>query len=247
MTLLQDMSTIIWKEWKEILLQRGNFRGGAFGLLLFLGVFGIMLPLQFGAELVNNPLVLVFWAWVPLLLVMGVVIDSFAGERERHTLETLLASRLSDRAILFGKILSSVLYGWLFTILCLTVGLITINVAYGSKGLLMFSPESGVTVLLLTLMMCILIACLGVIASLRAPTVKQAAQSLTIFVMGVGLVPFIGFVIMPDGWKAELLNTVMSVGIINIIIVVVAAVAALDIVLMLVAMARFQRAKLILD
>ena len=37
----------------------------------------------------------VMWMWFSLLLVINVVADSFAGERERHTLETLLASRLS--------------------------------------------------------------------------------------------------------------------------------------------------------
>ena len=36
--MIGDIWTIIWKEAKEILLQRGNLRGGWFGLLIFNGV-----------------------------------------------------------------------------------------------------------------------------------------------------------------------------------------------------------------
>jgi hypothetical protein len=43
-----DILTVLWKEIKEILLQRGRFRGGWVGLLFIIGVFGIIMPLQFG-------------------------------------------------------------------------------------------------------------------------------------------------------------------------------------------------------
>ena len=69
-----------------------------------IAVFGVFLPLQNGASWVTSPITMVYWAWMPLMLVTGVIADSFAGERERHTLETLLASRLPDRAILLGKV-----------------------------------------------------------------------------------------------------------------------------------------------
>jgi len=71
------------------------------------------------------------WAWVPLFLVMGVIAYSFAGDRERHTLETLLASRLSNRAILLGKIAAAVGYALRVTLLSLAAGLVTVNVAHG--------------------------------------------------------------------------------------------------------------------
>ncbi len=43
--MMVDIRTIVWKEWREIL--RGGSRGKV-GLLLFVGVFGILLPLQMG-------------------------------------------------------------------------------------------------------------------------------------------------------------------------------------------------------
>ncbi|MGI6207385.1 MAG: ABC-2 type transporter, partial [Anaerolineae bacterium] len=71
--MLSDLYTIIWKEWREYVIQRGNLRGGWVGLLLVLVVFGIYLPYQNGRDWVDSPITLVFWAWLPLFLVISVV------------------------------------------------------------------------------------------------------------------------------------------------------------------------------
>jgi ABC-2 type transport system permease protein len=148
--MIADISAILWKEAKEIILQRPNFRGGWLGLLVLIGMFGIFLPLQSGPEWLTSPVNLAIWAWVPYLLVSGVVADSIAGERERHTLETLLASRLSDTAILFGKIAAAVLYGWGLTLISALVSMIVINLVHGHGRLLLFSLPIGVGVFVLS-------------------------------------------------------------------------------------------------
>ena len=66
--MLRDMSTVIWKEIKEIFGQRGRFKGGRIGILVFLAVFGIFLPLQNGPDWIRSPLVMIYWAWIPFLL-----------------------------------------------------------------------------------------------------------------------------------------------------------------------------------
>ena len=110
--MIGDVLTVAWKEWRELFQLGGSHRGGRFSLVILIGVFGVFLPLQSGAEWVQSPATVFYWGWVPLMLVGSAVADSFAGERERHTLETLLASRLPDRAILLGKMLAAVAYGW---------------------------------------------------------------------------------------------------------------------------------------
>src|SRR5438045_4186121 len=95
-----DLSTVIWKEWKEFLSQRSTL----LSMLVFLVIFAVLLPYQAGAGWVESPLGVVNLLFMPLFFVLTVIADAFAGERERHTLDTLLASRLSDRAILFGKL-----------------------------------------------------------------------------------------------------------------------------------------------
>ena len=95
--MIADIRTIIWKEWKDVLIQGGG--RGKWYPLAFLAIFGVFLPLQTGNAWVETPVSMGFYAWVPIILVVTWVADSFAGERERGTLETLLATRLSDRAM----------------------------------------------------------------------------------------------------------------------------------------------------
>lgn len=83
-----DILTMMWKEWKEILNWGG--RRGRLGIVLFVVVFGVALPWQMGRAWIASPIALAYWAWVPLFMVTTVTADAFAGERERHTLETLL-------------------------------------------------------------------------------------------------------------------------------------------------------------
>jgi len=109
---MPDVLTVAWKEAKEFGRPGWHLKGGRLSMIIMFVVFGVFLPLQSGDRWVTSPVTMLYWAWVPLMLVTGFIADSFAGERERHTLETLLASRLPDRAILFGKVAAAVAYGW---------------------------------------------------------------------------------------------------------------------------------------
>lgn len=241
-----DMWTIMRKEWKEILLQRPNLRGGWVGLLVMVGVFGVFIPLQSGREWVASPANLALWAWVPYLLVSAVVADSFAGERERHTLETLLASRLPDRAILFGKIGACVIYGWGLTVACLLLGLATVNVAHGKGQLLLYPFALGFAILASTLLISVFSAALGVLVSLRAATVRQAQQGFNVALLTF-LIPVFIFPMLPDALKTALAGLLANLDINALVLVVAGLLFLADIVLLVVAQARFKRTRLILD
>jgi ABC-2 type transport system permease protein len=245
--MMADVWTVMWKEWKEIFLQRGSLRGGAWNLLLMIGVFGVFLPLQTGRAWVESPLGLIYWAWVPLFLVTTVVADSFAGERERHTLETLLASRLSDRAILLGKVGASVGYGWGLTMVGMLMGLVTVNLAHGRGELLLYPAAIFLSIVLLSLLASGLVAAAGVLVSLRAATVRQAAQTMSIAIMLLLFVPVFGVQALPVEWKVRLAQAVMGADVEQIVLIAAAVLIVLDIGLLAAAMARFQRARLILD
>jgi len=244
---IADVWTVMWKEWKEMPIRRGSLRSGMFSLLIFVGVFGVFLPLQMGRNWVKSPMVLIYWAWVPLFMVPSVVADSFAGERERHTLETLLASRLSDRAILFGKVGAAVGYGWGLTLISLLLGLVTVNLAHGHGELLLYPATIGLGILGLSLLGAGLAAGAGVLVSLRASTVRQAQQTLNIATMVLWFVPIFGVQALPPEWKAYLAKTLMAADVTKIVLIVGAVLAVLDIGLLAAAMARFQRTQLILD
>lgn len=244
--MLKDIWTIMWKEIKELLTQRGRFRGGGVGMLIFVGVFGIFMPFQFGRAWVDSPAGLIYWAWVPFLLVSSVIADSFAGERERHTLETLLASRLSDRAILFGKVVAAIAYGWGFTMVSMLLGLITVNIAYGHGQLLLYPAAIGIGIVLLSFLVAGLAATLGVLVSLRASTVRQAQQTFSIafFIL---FIPMFLLPMLPAAWLARASQFLTTANVEAIAVAIAILLLLFDSGLLAIAMARFKRARLILD
>lgn len=248
--MLRDIQTILWKEWKELLTGRG-LRGGWLNLVIMLGVFGIFLPYQFGPTLVTSPLSLAVWLWVPAFLVLQVIADSFAGERERHTLETLLASRLSDRAILLGKIAAAMTYGCGLSVVSLVLGLATVNLAFGHGQLILYPPATGLGILAFTLLSGGLTAALGVLISLRAATVRQAYQVMSISIMvvlfgGVYGIQGLGKALPPE-IGAQVARWLAQANLGQIILLSSAVLALINVFLLAAALARFQRAKLILD
>ena len=244
----RDVLTVLWKEWKELPLNAGD-RGlvkGPLGILIVIGVFGVMLPLQAGRAWVDSPMALLVWGWVPILLVSNVVAQAFAGERERHTLETLLATRLSDRAILVGKVVASALYGWSVTIICLLLGLVSINVAHWDGRLLLYSPLTWVGAGILVPLVALLAANLGVLVSLRAGTVRQAQQTLGIVSMVIVFGLGYGVQALPPSVRQVLASAVAGSAT-TAVVAVGALMAVANALVLLIARARFQRTRLILD
>lgn len=244
--MIQDIFTIMWKEARELFLQRSGLRGGWAGLLILIGVFGILMPLQSGPEWLEAPTTVLLWAWVPFILVNSVVADSFAGERERHTLETLLASRLSDQAILFGKIASAIAYGWGITITGLLAALITINVAFAGGEFLFFPPLIGLAILGLSFLVVWLAACLGILVSLRAASVRQAQQTLSLVFLFL-FVPLFLLPLLPDQIRQTVTMAVSGLDIQTMGIIFSLILLVIDVGLLAAAIRRFNRAKLIIN
>src|SRR5580692_10611294 len=178
--MITDFQTVFWKEWKEIVLERSAGGAGSYRPLLLVGILGIFLPWRMGPERFFQASQLLIYSFFAAVAVTAVIADSFAGERERHTLETLLASRLSDRAILFGKVAASIAYGWLISISCVLVGATTVNVMNWHGQILMFHDAASWLILLFgPLLMGGVVATAGVLVSLRAATVRHAQQTLS--------------------------------------------------------------------
>src|SRR6266542_3129096 len=100
--MITHLPTMIWKEWREFLLQRDRSRKDLLIRTVIAAAVFVFFVGRVGAAFIDRPSVLMMPAAVLLFCVIAIVADSFAGERERHTLETLLATRLSDGTILFG-------------------------------------------------------------------------------------------------------------------------------------------------
>ena len=243
--MLTDIATIVWKEAREFITVRPGLRGGWTGLLIILGVFGILIPLQSGRDWLTAPTTILMWAWLPFILVNSVVADSFAGERERHTLETLLASRLSDRAILIGKISSAIAYGWGITLIGIIVALVTVNVSNWAGELLFFPPLIGLAILILSFLVAWLAAGLGVMVSLKAASVRQAQQTLSVAFL-VLFVPLLLLPLLPRDLQGTVQNALSNFDVQLIIIIVTITLLLVDLALLAAAFRRFKRTQLII-
>ncbi len=244
--MMSDIWTVMRKELKEIITLGGGSRGGKFSYLIVLGVFGVFVPWQSGRAWVESPMVVALWAWLPYFYTATWVADSFAGERERHTLETLLASRLSDRAILLGKLLAIMTYACGLVWSMAVIGLITVNVGFGQGTLLLYPPATAVAMVVATVLGSGLAASAGILISLRAATARQAAQTMSLLIFFL-FIPIFGLQLLPAETQAQVSLWLEQADLAQIGLLAGGIVLVLDGVLLAAALARFQRARLILD
>jgi len=247
--MMQDILTVMWKDRKG-LLQSGGSRARSI-MLLFVAIvmIAILMPLQMGEEWFGTAWSLIAAFILPLLLVGTAVPESFAGERERHTLPTLLASRLPDRAILFGKLGLAIGYGWVATLILLGVSLIVANLVAWQGRFTFYAPLLAVSDVVVSLLMSGLTGSLGVLISLRSATVQGAQQALMgallIPLIALQIVPVILISVVPDG--RAMINQITKVDFATVVGVIIGVMLVLNIGLCAAALARFRRSRLILD
>lgn len=244
---MRDTWTMIWKEWREFRDQLLSMRRGGLSALILALILGVVAPVQLGPDWVQSKLIVGYWPFLAATMVSSLIADSVAGERERHTLETLLASRLSDSAILAGKIIAAVIYGVGFAVVNLIIGLIAVNVVHGENGLLLFEPRRFVVTIVLTILASLLMAGIGVFISLRASTVKQAQQAFGIAIIVLTMGPLLLFNALGFETRQRLILRLSGVGETRLEMYAVAALTLLSAFVIGAALARFRRGKLVLD
>jgi ABC-2 type transport system permease protein len=180
-------------------------------------------------------------------MVSTLIADAFAGERERHTLETLLASRLSDTSILLGKILAAITYGLLFTFANIIVGIITLNLRHLGDGIQAPPAEHVGYMLVLVTLACTALAGVGIFVSLRAPTVRQAQQTLGIIMMVLFIGPILVIQFIDSADRITMAAKLVALGTPTLVAWASGVLLVTSILLIMMAMARFKRGKLVLD
>jgi ABC-2 type transport system permease protein len=244
--MMTDILIVASKELREM-FAFGDTRGRSkFSLLILLLIFGIVIPLQNGRDWVESPINIMVWGWMPFLWVSGVVADMFAGERERHTLEALLATRLSNQSILFGKLLAALTYGFTLTWIIMLVSLVTINIGFGREGLLLYPLGLTLGALVFSILVSGLSASIGVLVSLHAGSVRQAQQMMSAGML-VLFLPLMLIQFIPAGVKEAFGDILLNTQPAQLAIAVALVLFVVETILILIAMRLFQRSKLILD
>jgi ABC-2 type transport system permease protein len=242
---LDDILTIMWKERKSMFRYQGS-RSRYLLVLLSPILLATVFPWQWGPDWVEEIPSVILSVVVAVILVGITIPESFAGERERHTLNTLLASRLSDRAILFGKMGISIVFAWGVTLAVLLLSLVTVNVAHWDGELLLYTPTVVIADLVLSFLMATLFASAGVLISMRSETVQQAAQIL----MAIFLVPIMLLQVIAMVFRNQL-NDLLGDSLSHldgtqVLLVVTGVLLLLTAGVLAAAVARFRRSRLFL-
>ncbi len=186
---------------------------------------------------------------VPFVLVGLAIPDSFAGERERHTLGTLLASRLSDRSILVGKVAASVLFAWVAAVAILLLSAVTANILSWDGSIMFYSATVLAADLSISLLVALLTAGAGVLISMRLDTVQSAQQALMMILMIPLVVVQLGVVVLLQSMKdtGKIKDFVQALELSEVALAVVLILLAIDVLLLAAASLSFKRSRLILS
>lgn len=195
--MIRNALAVIWKECREMPYQvgQGHAHSGWMFLATFLLLFGVIYPANAGAPYLRSEMAFLL-PCLGAVFMINAAADSFAGERERHTLDALLASPLSDEGLLLGKIAAPMIFGWLTALAQILVGWISANAA--SRSIAFFDPRIFWSAVSITLALNFFISATCVLLSLRAATVRQAVQTATAVLFALAVLPAVVLRVTPS-------------------------------------------------
>lgn len=189
-------------------------------------IFGILLPLRLQGAANLPAFFAVFMAFLPARLV---AIEAFAGERERGTLESLLALPLTDAGIVWGKVAAATFYGaargWLFIAVWLPAAALlrALDVTAAGAGP---STAAVLGALVASIVVAAVAALFGVWQSATAPSVRAIIESggllrlvllVTVFFIGPWLLGLLSpggvapTIVLPGGGQTVSLGALRQV------------------------------------
>jgi ABC-2 type transport system permease protein len=174
---VRDVWTVVWKETRALLSNRGSVFLG-YGIIVF--VFGVFMLVDSAPEIaageVSRPL-LIFSA-LGVILSSSQTARSFAGERDAKTLASLLCTRISDRDLFLGKTLSIVLFTSVMLTATGLLHLASVNLVARLQGggwvFYQSRPEFIPFLILLPLSVVCFTAVVGVLISLKVQSTRGA-------------------------------------------------------------------------
>jgi ABC-2 type transport system permease protein len=148
--------------------------------MLFLTVAAIVQPFILPAQFIQSRWFVLLFAMLPFGGLIVWVSDSFAGERERHTLEALLLAPVSDQSIIGGKILAILIYTAILLVAVLTALL------FGQLIIGQFNIDLTWYgfVFCVALLLYLIFISVGIMATWSASSLQVAQQTIVYFIAG---------------------------------------------------------------
>jgi ABC-2 type transport system permease protein len=123
--------TVLRKELIDVFGDRHSLRGPLLQAGIVLLLVGIIVPALDDSIWSSPAAPVLLFQLFPAVIASMIAADAFAGERERGTLETLLATPLPESAIFIGKTLAAVTFALSVSLLSLTCAVIVAGIRFG--------------------------------------------------------------------------------------------------------------------
>lgn len=136
---------------------------------------------RYGADLVAErfiPFLLMVVGFFPISVSLVIALESFVGEKERHSIEPLLSSPLTDLQLYLGKLLAAMVPPLMGSFLGITVYLVGVYTQVGWTA----PPVLLIQIVLLTISQAVLMVCGAVVVSAQTTSVR-AANLLASFII----------------------------------------------------------------
>jgi ABC-type Na+ efflux pump permease subunit len=211
-----DITTVVWKELSEVRAGRGEGQRSTAGIALVMILVAVVIPFSAGAAKFGGMGVMTIGLMVAATWVLTSVPDSFAGERDHRTLESLLATRLPAEAILAGKLLASVVAAAVLGTVAIVLSVVASDlgtVVHGSAGDALSIPwvDMGLGVVLSTLV-AFALSNVGILVALRASSAMVAMRELGLGIAGIVFAFSFGLHALPHGAASDLADVAAEVG-----------------------------------
>ncbi|MEP7357771.1 MAG: stage II sporulation protein M [Anaerolineales bacterium] len=136
---------------------------------------------RYGAPVIGQrlvPFLLMIVGFFPISVSLVIALESFVGEKERHSLEPLLSSPLSDAQLYIGKTVAAMLPPLFASYLGITVYLVALTITIGWRA----NPVLLVQILALTTIQALVMVAGAVVISAQTTSVR-AANLLASFII----------------------------------------------------------------
>ncbi len=177
---MHDILVVTRKEFREQLRRRSDVLRYVWFAIIFGGIFPLSNLGQGAQALATGSLP--WLAYAAVVTASGATVGTFFLERQRGTLETLLATPLSDLAIFGGKVIFSLFISLISLVAAVGIELLAVNVALavgpyaqaGMHGGFGFPPLLYFALFVTGPLVLVYSICAGTLISLRVKSIRVA-------------------------------------------------------------------------
>jgi uncharacterized membrane protein SpoIIM required for sporulation/ABC-type transport system involved in multi-copper enzyme maturation permease subunit len=151
------------------------------GLMNFTAKQAVGFVERYGSPLIGDrliPFLLMIVGFFPISVSLVIALESFVGEKERHSIEPLLCSPLNDWQLYFGKLLAAMVPPLLASYLGILVYLVGVNIQIGWRP----APLLLAQIVMLTTVQALVMVSGAVVVSSQTTSVR-AANLLASFII----------------------------------------------------------------